>query len=67
MEAFWALSTARTFTVASGLSKAMRLPMPLAVSEILTAADEFGLPRREFLRVAQMLDHVYLAHEFKNA
>lgn len=66
MEAFHALSMARGLIVASNATKALRIPQPLAVSEILTAADAFGLPRQEFLHVAQILDQAYLAHEIRN-
>lgn len=63
MQAFRSLNAARTFTVAVGAAKALRLPEPLVVSEILTMADEYGLPRREFLFIAQAMDQTYMAHE----
>lgn len=63
MDAWRALSIARGFTVATGFNKAIKIPAALAVSEILTAADEYGLPRRDFLFIAQLLDQTYLAHE----
>ncbi len=61
MDAFNAASAARGFVIAAGATKVIRLPLPLTIGEILTTAEAFGLPREEFLHVAQILDHVYMA------
>ena len=67
MDAWQTLNGARTFTIAAGATKVLRLPFPLAISEILAVADEYGLPRRDFLHIAQALDQVYLDHETRRA
>jgi hypothetical protein len=63
MAAFHTVNAGRHYTIAATMAKAIRLPQPLSVSEILTVADIYGLPRREFLIICQLLDQLYMARQ----